>query len=325
MENNNIIIYQDENGITKVNVRFADEDVWLTQSQLAEIYDTTQENISMHVANIYKDQELDENRTYKKFLLVRQEGQRQVKRNIDHYNLDMIIALGYRVQSQVATCFRRWATQRLHEYIQKGFTMDDERLKQGGNRYFRELLQRIRDIRASERNFYQQVTDIYATSIDYDPRNDMTREFFATVQNKLHYAVHEHTAAEVIYERVDSDKPMVGMTNFKGNYITKDDVKIAKNYLSEMELKRLNLLVSQFLDYAEFQAMEMQEMKMADWIKALDDQIIMLKRKLLEGKGSISHKEAMEKAEREFYIYRQREMQQLESDFDKMMKQLPKK
>ena len=167
---NNIIIYQDENGITKVNVRFADEDVWLTQSQLAEIYDTTQENISMHVANIYKDQELDENRTYKKFLLVRQEGQRQVKRNIDHYNLDMIIALGYRIQSQVATRFRRWATQRLHEYIQKGFTMDDERLKQGGNRYFRELLQRIRDIRASERNFYQQVTDIYATSIDYDPR-----------------------------------------------------------------------------------------------------------------------------------------------------------
>lgn len=324
MEKNNIIIYQDENGITKVNVRFADEDVWLTQLQLAEIYDTTQENISMHVANIYKDQELDENRTYKKYLLVRQEGQRQVKRNIDHYNLDMIIALGYRVQSQVATRFRRWATQRLHEYIQKGFTMDDERLKQGGNRYFRELLQRIRDIRASERNFYQQVTDIYATSIDYDPRCNMTREFFSTVQNKLHYAVHEHTAAEVIYERVDSDKPMVGMTNFKGNYITKDDVKIAKNYLSETELKRLNLLVSQYLDYAEFQAMEMQEMKMTNWIKALDDQIVLLKRKLLEGKGSVSHKQAMEKAEHEFAIYRQREMQQLESDFDKMMKQLPK-
>lgn len=325
MENNNIIIYQDENGITKVNVRFADEDVWLTQSQLAEIYDTTQQNVALHIKNVYADGELvDSEATHKKYLLVRQEGNRQVQRNIDHYNLDMIIALGYRVQSQVATRFRRWATQRLHEYIQKGFTMDDERLKQGGNRYFRELLQRIRDIRASERNFYQQVTDIYATSIDYDLRNDMTREFFATVQNKLHYAVHEHTAAEVIYERVDSDKPMVGMTNFKGNYITKDDVKIAKNYLSEPELKRLNLLVSQFLDYAEFQAMEMQEMKMADWIKALDNQIIMLKRKLLEGKGSISHKEAMEKAEREFYIYRQREMQQLESDFDKMMKQLPK-
>ena len=202
--------------------------------------------------------------------------------------------------------------------------MDDERLKQGGNRYFRELLQRIRDIRASERNFYQQVTDIYATSIDYDPRCDMTREFFATVQNKLHYAVHEHTAAEVIYERVDSDKPMVGMTNFKGNYITKDDVKIAKNYLTEQELKRLNLLVSQFLDYAEFQALEMQEMRMCDWIAALDNQIVMLKRKLLEGKGHVSHKQAMEKAEREFQIYRQREMAQLESDFDKMMKNLPK-
>lgn len=322
---NNIIIYQDNNGATKINVRFTDEDVWLTQQQLAEIYDTTQENISMHISNIYKDKELEENRTYKKFLLVRQEGQRQVKRNIDHYNLDMIIALGYRIQSQVATRFRRWATERLHEYIQKGFSMDDERLKQGGNRYFRELLQRIRDIRASERNFYQQVTDIYATSIDYDPRDHMTREFFATVQNKLHYAVHEHTAAEVIYERVDSDKPMVGMTNFKGDYITRDDVKIAKNYLTEKELQRLNLLVSQFLDFAEFQALEMREMKMSDWVKALDNQIIMLQRKLLEGKGAISHKQAIEKAEREFTIYRMREMAQLESDFDKMMKNLPKK
>ena len=216
----------------------------------------------MHVANIYKDQELDENRTYKKFLLVRQEGQRQVKRNIDHYNLDMIIALGYRVQSQVATRFRRWATQRLHEYIQKGFTMDDERLKQGGNRYFRELLQRIRDIRASERNFYQQVTDIYATSIDYDPRNDMTREFFATVQNKLHYAVHEHTAAEVIYERVDSDKPMVGMTNLKATTSPRIDVKIAKNYLYRNGTETIESFGFAISDYAEFQAMEMQEMKM---------------------------------------------------------------
>lgn len=175
---NNILIYQDENGITKVNVRFADEDVWLTQNQLAEIYDTSQQNVALHIKNIYADGELmDSEATHKKYLLVRQEGNRQVQRNIDHYNLDMIIALGYRVQSQVATRFRRWATMRLHEYIQKGFTMDDERLKQGGNRYFRELLQRIRDIRASERNFYQQVTDIYATSIDYDPRCDMTREF----------------------------------------------------------------------------------------------------------------------------------------------------
>lgn len=322
---NGIIIYQDDNGMTKINVRFADEDVWLTQQQLAEIYDTTQENISMHISNIFGDNELDQNRTHKKYLLVRQEGGRKVQRNMDHYNLDMIIALGYRVQSQVATRFRRWATERLHEYIQKGFTMDDERLKQGGNRYFRELLQRIRDIRASERNFYQQVTDIYATSIDYDPRDSMTRDFFATVQNKLHYAVHEHTAAEVIYNRVDNGKPMVGMTNFKGNYITRDDVKIAKNYLTEGELQRLNLLVSQFLDFAEFQALEMKEMRMSDWIEALDNQIIMLQRKLLEGKGQVSHKQAMEKAEKEFYIYRMREMAQLESDFDKMMKELPSK
>ena len=319
---NNIIIYQDEDGITKVFVRFSDEDLWLTQNQIAEIYKTTQENISMHIKNIYKDGELENNSTNKKFLLVQNEGSRQVKRNIDHYNLDMIIALGYRVKSQVATRFRIWATQRLHEYIQKGFTMDDERLKQVGNRYFRELLQRIRDIRSSERNFYQQVTDIYATSIDYDPRSDLTKKFFATVQNKLHFAVHEHTAAELIYERVDNEKPFVGMTNFKGDYVTVDDVKIAKNYLSEIELQRLNLLVSQFLDYAEFQALEQRAMTMNDWIDELDNQIIQNKRKLLEGKGRISHQEAIEKAEKEFEIYREREMRQLESDFDKMVKLL---
>ena len=322
---NNLIIYQDDNGLVKVNVRFADEDVWLTQGQLGEIYDTTQQNIALHIKNIYADKELADEATHKKYLLVRQEGNRNVQRNIDHYNLDMIIAIGYRVQSQVATRFRRWATERLHEYIQKGFAMDDDRLKQGGNRYFRELLQRIRDIRASERNFYQQVTDIYATSVDYDPRTDLTRTFFATVQNKLHYAIHEHTAAEIIYDRVDCDKPFVGMTNFKGDYITKDDVKVAKNYLTENELQRLNLLVSQFLDFAEFQALEAHPMRMTDWIAALDNQIISLQRKLLEGKGSVSHQEAIEKAEREFNIYRQREMAQLESDFDKMVKRLPKR
>ena len=319
---NNIIIYQDEDGVTKVSVKFSDEDIWLTQNQIAEIYKTTKQNISLHINNIYKDKELDINSTVKNFLIVQNEGNRQVKRNIDHYNLDMIIALGYRVQSQVATRFRIWATQRLHEYMQKGFTMDDERLKQGGNRYFRELLQRIRDIRSSERNFYQQVTDIYATSIDYDPRSDLTKKFFATVQNKLHFAVHEHTAAELIYERVDNEKPFVGMTNFKGDYVTIDDVKIAKNYLSEIELQRLNLLVSQFLDFAELQALEQKAMTMNDWINELDNQIIQNKRKLLEGKGKISHQEAMEKAEKEFEIYRDREMKQLESDFDKMMKML---
>lgn len=325
MSENNVLIYQDENGVTKVSVRFSDEDLWLTQQQIAELYDTTQQNISQHIDSIYKDGELDREATNKKFLLVRTEGTRQVRRNIDHYNLDMIIALGYRVQSQIATRFRRWATIRLHEYIQKGFSLDDERLKQGGSRYFRELLQRIRDIRSSERNFYQQVTDIYATATDYDPRSDLTKTFFATVQNKLHYAVHEHTAAEVIYDRVDNKKPLVGMTNFKGDYITKDDVKIAKNYLTEIELQRLNLLVSQFLDYAEFQALEQIPMTMKDWIDALDNQIVANRRKLLEGKGSISHKQAIEKAEREFEIYRAREMRQLESDFDRAVKMLQQK
>lgn len=320
-DENKIILYQDDNEITRVSVRFADEDLWLTQNQLAEIYSTTKQNISQHIDNILNDGELDANRTVKDFLTVRQEGKRQVQRSVLHYNLDMVIALGYRVQSQVATRFRRWATQRLHEYIQKGFAMDDERLKQGGNRYFRELLQRIRDIRSSERNFYQQVTDIYATATDYDPRDEMTKMFFATVQNKLHYAVHENTAAEVIYNRVDNEKPFVGMTNFKGNYVTKDDVKIA-NYLSEIELQRLNLLVSGFLDFAEFQALEMNPMTMKDWIEALDNQIIAHKRKVLIGKGNISHKQAIEKAEKEFAIYRKREMDMLESDFDKEIKKL---
>ena len=319
---NKLILYKDEEGKVSVNTRFADEDVWLTQEQLSTIYQTTQENVSMHITNIYTDNELDKEGTYKKFLLVRQEGRRQVRRNIDHYNLDVIIALGYRVQSPIAVRFRRWATQRLHEYIQKGFTMDDERLKQGGNRYFRELLQRIRDIRSSERNFYQQVTDIYATSTDYDPRAKMTKLFFATVQNKMHYAVHEHTAAELIYERVDNEKPFVGMTNFKGNYVTRDDVKIAKNYLTELELQRLNLLTSQFLDYAEFQALEQNPMTMADWIAALDDQILRLRKNILEGSGTVSHQEAIEKAEREFEIYREREMRLLESDFDRAVKRL---
>lgn len=323
-EENKIILYQDDNEITRVSVRFADEDLWLTQNQLADIYQTTQQNIALHIKNIYADSELNDS-THKDFLLVRQEGNRQVQRNIAHYNLDMIIALGYRVQSQVATRFRRWATQRLHEYIQKGFAMDDERLKQGGNRYFRELLQRIRDIRSSERNFYQQVTDIYATATDYDPRSEMTKMFFATVQNKLHYAVHENTAAEVIYNRVDNEKPFVGMTNFKGHYVTKDDVKIAKNYLSEIELQRLNLLVSGFLDFAEFQALEMNPMTMKDWIEALDGQIIAHKRKVLIGKGNVSHQQAIAKAEQEFEIYRKREMDLLESDFDREVKKLKEK
>ena len=326
MENleNEILLYNDENGKTNISVRFADEDVWVTAVQLAEIYNTTRQNIGQHLDNIFKDNELPKEATIKKFFIVQQEGTRQVKREIDHYNLDVIIAIGYRVQSDVAVRFRRWATQRLHEYIQKGFTMDDERLKQGRNRYFKELLQRIRDIRSSERNFYQQVTDIYATATDYDPRSKMTLDFFATVQNKLHYAVHEHTASELIYERVDSEKPFVGMTNFKGDYVTKDDVKIPKNYLSEIELQRLNLLVSEFLDFAEFQALDEKAMKMSDWIEALDNQIIAHKRKILEGNGKISHKQAIEKAEKEYEIFRKKELAGLKSDFDLFIEDINK-
>ncbi len=324
MNNNDVMIYEDKDGITKVNVRFIDEDVWLTQNHIASLYKTTQQNISLHIKNIYLDRELEENSTHKNFLLVQKEGNREVKRNIDHYNLDMIIALGYRVQSDVAVRFRKWATKRLHEYIQKGFALDDERLKNGGNRYFRELLQRIRDIRSSERNFYQQVTDIYATSIDYNPRSEITKKFFATVQNKLHFAVHEHTAAELIYERVNNEKPYVGMTNFKGSYVTLEDTKIAKNYLSEIELQRLNLLVSQFLDFAELQALEQRPMKMDDWVVELDNQIKLNRRKILEGNGKISYEEAIEKAEREFNIYREREMRALKSDFDKFMIEIKK-
>lgn len=315
-EDNNIAIYQDATGALNVSVRFAEDDVWLTQKQLAEVYATSQQNISLHIDNIYKDGELPKGRTHKDFLLVQKEGARNVKRNVAHYNLDIVIALGYRVQSPIATRFRKWATERLHEYIQKGFAINDERLKQGGNRYFKELLQRIRDIRSSERNFYQQVTDIYATSTDYDPRSTMTRVFFATVQNKLHYAVHEHTAAELIYERVDHEKPYVGMTNFKGNYVTKDDVKIAKNYLSEIELQRLNLMVSGFLDFAELQALDEHPMTMKDWVETLDNQIVASRRLLLEGNGKISHEQAMDKAEKEYDEYRKLELSRLKSDYD---------
>ena len=318
-ESNKFLIYTDGSGLTKIDVKLEENTLWLTHAQMCELYQTSKSNVSEHIKHIFEEGELQEEAVVRKFRTTAADGKNY---QVLHYNLDVIIALGYRVQSPIAVRFRRWATQRLHEYIQKGFTMDDERLKQGGNRYFRELLQRIRDIRSSERNFYQQVTDIYATSTDYDPRAKMTKLFFATVQNKMHYAVHEHTAAELIYERVDNEKPFVGMTNFKGNYVTRDDVKIAKNYLTELELQRLNLLTSQFLDYAEFQALEQNPMTMADWIAALDDQILRLRKNILEGAGTISHQEAIEKAEQEFEIYREREMRMLESDFDKAVKRL---
>ena len=323
--NEAFLIYQDENGIARVNVRFEGEDVWLLQEQIMELFDASRQDVSYHINQIYAENEQDPERTRKNFLIVRQEGKRSVKRSMYHYNLDMIIAVGYRVKSQVATRFRQWATQHLREFIQKGFTLDDDRLKGKGNRYFRELLQRIRDIRSSERNLYQQVTDIFITSIDYDPNANLTRKFFATVQNKLHYAAHQHTAAEVIYERVDAEKPMVGMTNFKGDYITKEDVQIAKNYLTAEELTYLNLLVSQYLDFAEIQALQQIPMKMTEWIQKLDDLMKLSGRQLLVGKGTISHEEAKKKAIAEFEKYRKLEMLQYESDYDRAIRELIQK
>ena len=321
-DQNSFLIYQDDNGVSNVNVRFEGEDVWLTAEQLQTLFQTTQQNVSLHINNIYEDGELDENRTHKKYLLVRNEGARSVRRSISHYNLDMILAVGMRIRSDVAVRFRQWAIRHLHEFAVKGFTLDDDRLKGNRSRYFRELLQRIRDIRMSERNFYQKVTDIFATSIDYDRSADITRTFFATVQNKLHFAAHKHTAAELIYERADADKPMVGMTHFEGKYITEDDVKIAKNYLSDKELEYLRLLVSQFLDFAELQALEMKPMCMEDWVEKLDTMLTLSGRELLTGPGKVSHEEAYRKAVAEFREYRRREMIQHESDFDRAVREL---
>jgi hypothetical protein len=313
------LIFKTEDEKISVDVRLENETVWLTQKQLAEIFDTTKQNIGQHIQNIVEEGELDKISVVKFFFTTATDGKNY---NTEHYNLDMIISLGYRINSKIATKFRQWATSRLKEYIVKGFTLDDERLKNGGGRYFRELLQRIRDIRSSERNLWQQVTDIYATSVDYDPHSTITVDFFATVQNKMHYAVHKQTAAEVLYNRVDSEKIMLGMTNFKGNYITKEDVRIAKNYLSELELQKLNLLTEGFLGYAELQALEQKPMTMNNWKKFLDQQLKMLNKDVLTDKGKISHQQAVEKAEYEFEIYRQREIRQLESDFDRAIKEL---
>ncbi|MDD6746791.1 MAG: virulence RhuM family protein [Paludibacteraceae bacterium] len=312
-----IVIYQSEEGRVSVDVLFQDETVWLPIEQMSILFGKSRSTINEHILNIYKEGELSEADTVRKIGI-----SDFSTKPTNFYNLDVVISVGYRVHSMQGTRFRQWATQRIHEYIIKGYTLDDERLKGNGGRYFRELLQRIRDIRSSERNLYQQVTDIYATAVDYDPKAEITRQFFATVQNKMHYAAHQHTAAEVVYDRVDNEKPMLGMTNFKGNYITKDDVTIAKNYLTEIELQRLNLLVSQFFDYAELQAMEQHPMTMQEWIDELDRVLSNNRRPLLEGSGSICHQQAQEKAVHEYTIYRQREMNQLESDYDRAIRQL---
>ncbi|MBW2664562.1 MAG: virulence RhuM family protein [Deltaproteobacteria bacterium] len=318
-QNSEIIIYTAPDGTTKLQVQLENETVWLTQNQMAMLFGKAKSTINEHIKNIYAEEELEENQTLKKFGI--SEFQQKAP---NYYNLDVIISVGYRVKSKQGTKFRQWATKRIHEYIVKGFTMDDDRLKQEGarSRYFEELLQRIRDIRSSERNFYQKVTDIYATSIDYKNNNTLTKEFFATVQNKMHYAIHGQTAAEMINERVDADKPFLGLTNFKGKYITTRDINIAKNYLSEEELRQLNLIVSMYLDFAELQATNGRLMKMHDWIQKLDDFLKISEKELLTGAGKISHKKAIDKAKNEYEKYRKTENKKYISDFDREIKNL---
>lgn len=317
----NFLLYKTADNKVSINVQIEDETVWLTQDQMAELFDKSKPTIVEHLGNIFEEGELDESSVVRKFRITAADGKNY---DVKHYNLDVIISVGYRVKSLRGTQFRQWATKRLREYIVKGFTMDDERLKQGGGRYFKELLQRIRDIRSSERNLYQQVTDIYATSIDYKKDAKLTRQFFATVQNKMHVAAHGKTAAELVYERADAKKPNMGLTNFKGDYITSDDVEIAKNYLSEEELNVLNLIVSQYLDFAELQATRQRAMTMQQWIDKLDEFLKISDSSVLVGAGKIKHEQAMVKAKREFKKYRDEEMRRLESDFDKATKELRK-
>ena len=317
-----ILIYQSKQGTTKIDVRLKDETVWLNQAQLAELFQTDRSSIAKHIQNIYETDELQEDSTCAKIAQVQKEGNRNVKREILYYNLDMIISVGYRVQSHVATHFRIWATQQLKEYIIKGFVLDDERLKLARNNYFDELLARIRDIRSSEKLFYRKVCDIYATSIDYDTNTEITQQFFATVQNKFHWAIHAHTAAEIVKLRADATKPNMGLTNFPGEQIRKQDVVIAKNYLDEKELDQLNRIVAQYLEFAELQAMQRKPMHMKDWIEKLHSFLTLNDREILKHLGKISHDEAEEFALKEFEKY-QKQLQSNEPDeLDKAIKKL---
>ena len=320
-----IVIYQAEDGLTKVECRFVDETVWLTQQQMAELFHTSRSNIVEHIGHIYEEGELDEVSTCRKFRQVRMEGNRQVTRELPFYNLDMIISLGYRVKSLIATQFRRWATERLKEYMIKGFTMDDERLKNlGGGNYWRELLERIRDIRSSEKVMYRQVLDLYATSVDYNPRSAESVAFFKMVQNKLHYAAHGHTAAEVIYERADADKPFMGLTAFSGDFPTAKDIGIAKNYLTEEELRVLNQMVSGYFDFAEVQAIRHRPMYMSDYVEQLDNILRATGEEVLTHAGKISHAQAMEKAKAEYKRYQAQTLSPVEEEYLKTIKQLGK-
>lgn len=321
-----LLLYQDENGSTQIEVRLENENVWLTQAQLVTLYQSSKANVSEHIKHIFEEGELEEKATVRKFRTVQKEGSREVTREVVHYNLDLIISLGYRIKSYIATKFRIWATQRLKEYIIKGFVIDDNRLKQnaGGN-YWYELLNRIRDIRSSEKVLYRQVLDLYATSVDYDPRTPESITFFKIVQNKLHYAAHGHTAAEVIYERADSDKPFMGLTVFTGDHPSLKEVVIAKNYLTEEELKVLNNLVSGYFDFAEIQAMKRKPMYMADYIKQLDNILSATGEQVLQNAGRVSHQEAIEKATTEFKKYQVKTLSAVEEDYLRTLKSLEKK
>lgn len=320
-----LIIYQAENGTTKIEVRLENETVWLTQKKMAELFQTTPQNITIHLKNIFDEGELKEMATCKDFLQVQNEGKRQVERKQKFYNLDVIISVGYRIKSHTATKFRIWATERLKEYIVKGFTIDDERLKQmGGGGYWYELLNRIRDIRSSEKVLYRQVLDLYATSVDYDPNTPESFEFFKIVQNKLHYAAHGHTAAEVIYRRADSDKPFMGLTVFPGEQPSSKDIAVAKNYLYAGELKVLNNLVSGYFDFAEIQAMKRKPMHMTDYIKQLDNILSATGEKLLPNAGSVSHQQAIEKARAEFKKYQSKTCSPVEIAYLESIKALQK-
>jgi len=306
-EENEIIIYQSLDGNTKIDVRVENETVWLTQAQMVELFQSTKQNVSLHINNIYEEGELEEDSTVKDYLTVQKEGKRTINRKIKYYNLDVIISVGYRVKSHVGTKFRQWALSVLKEYMIKGFAMDDERLENlGGGKYFEELLARIRAIRSSEKVFWRKVLEIYATSIDYDPSVKTTREFFKIIQNKMHWASHGRTAAELIYERVDAEKDFMGLSNWRGKLPIKSEVEIAKNYLVEKEIFILDRLVSAYLDFAEIQALEENPMYMKDWIEQLDGFIKLAKKDILTHSGKISHEEAMEKAHKEYDKYQKR-------------------
>ena len=320
-----ILIYQTDDGQTNIEVKIEDDTVWLTQQQMSELFQTSRTNVVEHIKHIYEEGELDEISTCRNFRQVRKEGNREVTRQIPHYNLDMIISLGYRIKSVIATRFRQWATQRLKEYMIKGFTIDDERLKgNGGGNYWKELLDRIRDIRSSEKVLYRQVLDLYATSVDYNPHSEESVKFFKIVQNKLHYAAHGHTAAEVIYQRADAEKPFMGLTSFSGELPALKDIGIAKNYLEENELKVLNNLVSGYFDLAEINAIEHKPMYMDDYVKQLDSVLSSGNRKLLIGSGSVSHKQALEKAKSEYRKYQEITLTPVEKAYLESIKEVSK-